>query len=448
MNLEISQKLEPQLKQSLELALSPKMLQMLKILNLPYIELVEQIDKEAGENVMLEVERPDELFEFIKYVNSDKKIKKEADFTEIPGLENIGDTAKALEEVLLEQLDLENLNETQRSIGEHIIDNINDRGFIENYAEVRDGIIKELGVSRPTVDKVLKIIQSFEPDGVGARNLKECLLIQIREYNFENYELEEVLTQAVSKHLEDIAEGKLDKVAKDMGIPVDGVKRIAEYIKVNLTPNPGSCFASESRHVIPSFAVEKTDKGYKVTNLEQNYGPLLKISPDYMKMLKNPKTDEKTSKFLKEKLEAAKALMGNLQKRHETTSKILEKIKETQIDFMKNGAVFLKPLLQKELAGEFGVHPSTISRAIACKYIQTPQGLFQIKFLCPRNLRGFTAYRLKSMISKIVAGEEKALSDDEIKSRLVEEGANISRRSVAVYRKELGIPTCRERSKK
>lgn len=441
MNPELSQKLEARLEQSLEMVLSPKVLQMLHILNLPYIELIEKIEKEAEENVMLEVERADALFEVIRFMTDDKKIKKEADFSENPGLENIGDTCRTLEQTLLEQLDLENLNEDQEKIARLIIDNINDRGYIEDYPEVREKIMKEVGVSRPTVDKVLKIVQAFEPDGVGARDLKECLLIQIREYNFENYELEEVLTQAVSKCFDDLANKDLGKVAKTLGIPVEGVERIADFIRTNLTPDPGQAFAQEPRHVVPSFSVEKKGAGYVVTNLERTYGPLLKISPQYLKMMDDPKTDSKTLAFLKEKFQAAKELMGNIERRHETQEKIMEKIKETQLEFFSRGQMWLKPLLQKDLASEFDVHPSTISRTVSEKYIQTPKGLFPIKFLCPRSIRGFTHERFKSMIADIIKSEDKGspLSDEEIREALAKEGTDVARRTVAAYRQELGI---------
>jgi len=450
MKFELSQKLEPRLELTLEQILSPKVLQMLKLLSLPYIELVDKIKKEAEENVMLEVEREDELFEYIKYINSDKKIKKEADFSEVPGLENIGDTSRTLEETLLEQLELENLDKTHEKIARQIIENIDGRGYIENYIEVREKIMKKLKVSRPTVDKVLKIVQSFEPDGVGARDLKECLLIQIREHNFENKELEDILVKAVSKHLNDIGDKKFKKVAESLGIQAEGVERIAEFIKLNLDPNPASQFATTSRHVIPSFSIEKTEKGHTLVNLEKNYGPLLKISARYMKMLEDPKTDAETLKFLKEKFESAKELMLNLQRRHETSERIMNKIKDAQSEFLNRGPLFLKPLLQKELAAEFGVHPSTISRAVSEKYIQTPKGHFPVKHLLPRNHKGFTQEKLKSMISSIVDSEDKnnPLSDDEIREKLSAQGAEAARRTVAAYRKELEIPPAKERTEK
>jgi len=450
MRIELSHRLEPQLKQTLELVLSPKMIQMLKILNLPYIELVEKMRQEAEENVMLDVERKDEFLEYIKYITSDRRVKKEVDFTEYPGMENIKAKKESLEEHLMHQLELENLDENYQNICEYLIRNLDDRGFITNYTEVREKIMEEIEVSRPIVDKALKIIQGFEPDGVGARSLKECLLIQIKEYNFETYELEKILAKAVSKHFDDLAAQNYEKVARSLGIEKSGVERIAEFIRVNLNPNPGAAFSPEAQHVIPSFAVEEGDKGYKVVNLERKYGPILRISSEYKRMLEDPKTDKEALKFLKEKLMAARNLMENIAKRYETTEKIVELIRECQPLFLEKGIIWLRPLMQKDIAEKLGLHPSTISRAIAEKYVQTPQGLFPIKFLCPRSHKGHTTPRVKSMIVEIIKNEDKKhpLSDEEIRNILVSEGINIKRRTVASYREKLKISSSSERKEK
>jgi RNA polymerase sigma-54 factor len=304
-------------------------------------------------------------------------------------------------------------------------------------------------ISRPTVDKVLKIVQTFEPDGVGARDLKECLLIQIREFSFENEALQKVLTQAVEKHIEDISNQNFTEVSKELGIPESGVKEIANFIKTNLHPNPAAAFGGETRHVVPSFAVEKTDKGYKVINLETRYGPVIRISAQYLKMLDDPKTDEKTKEFLKEKLKNAKNLIEDFHKRSETMGKIVRKIVETQEEFLNRGLTWLRPLAQKNLADEFGLHPSTISRSIAEKYIQTPQGLYPLKFLCPRGPKGMTVARTKALLVEALKKEDKKdpLSDSQLTEELKKIGAKIDRRTVAYYRKELKIPAADERKK-
>lgn len=443
----IELRLQPEVRQTLELLLSPRMLQMLKILSLPYTELVDRITKESEENPLLEVERRDEYVEFIRYLTQDRKIKKQADYTELPGLENIGNVEKTLEEHLLEQLELEDLDQNYRDIAKTIIENIDDLGYVINYPRLRERIMKDFSVSRPTVDKALKIVQGFEPEGVGARDLKECLLIQIREYNFENEALQKMLTKVVEKHLDDLGRQDFAKVAQGLGIPESGVTEIANFIKNNLNHNPAASFGGETKHVIPSFAVERTDNGHKLVNLETRYGPVINISSQYLKMLENPKTDEKTKEFLKNKLKIAKNLLEDFSKRSETLEKIVRNIIETQEDFLTRGITWLRPLAQKDLADEFGLHPSTISRTVTQKYIQTPQGLFPLKFLCPRGPKGLTVARIKAMLVDIVKKEDKnsPLNDSQITKIMKEQGARIDRRTVAYYRKELKIPTAGER---
>ncbi|MFH1826577.1 MAG: RNA polymerase factor sigma-54 [bacterium] len=439
--------LQHDLRQTLELMLSPHLLQMLKVLNLSYIDLVEHINKEAEENPVLEVEHHDEYVEIIKYLTSDRKIKKEVDFSELPGLENISNVCNTLEKHLLEQLKLEDLEDTQYQIARHIIGNIDDLGYTLAYPRLREKMMADYDVSRPTVDKVLSIIQSFEPEGVGARDLKECLLIQIREYNFENASLKEILTKAVEKHLADLSKKDYQKVARALDISDTGAEEIANYIKNNLNPNPGSSFGGESRHVIPSFAVEKTDQGYSVVNLETRYGPKINISQRYLKILEDPKTDAETKAYLREKLKNAKNLIEAFSRRSEIIDKSVRKIIARQADFLNQGIIFLRPLTQKSLADEFGVHPSTISRTVAEKYVQTPQGMFPLKFLCPRGPKGQTVGRTKAMLVGIVDQEDKQapLSDSQLTAKMKEQGARIDRRTVAYYRKELKIPTAEGR---
>jgi len=434
-------KLQAEITQTLSLLLSPRLLQMLKTLSLPYLEVVEAISKEAEENPVLEVERKDEYVEFLRYLTSDKRIKKEADFSELPGLENIGRVEKTLEEHLLEQVELEDLEPLHKEIAKEIIGNIDDHGYLLAYPRLRERIIEKFSVSRPTVDKVLKIVQSFEPEGVGARDLKECLLLQVKAYNFENEELEKVLEKVITNYLAELEQKNYQKIAEELGIPLEGVAEIHHFIKNNLNPYPGASFGGAARQVIPSFAIEKEGKDFRLVNLEARYGPVLKLSPVYLKMLEDPKTDEKTVTFLKEKLKRAKELLEDFSKRSETLEKIVRKIIDSQKEFLEKGVTWLKPLSQKSLAEEFGLHPSTISRAVAEKYLQTPQGLYPLKFLCPRGRKGFTAARIKAMLVEIIKNEDKLhpLSDEMLTQVLKERGVEIDRRTVAYYRKELKI---------
>jgi RNA polymerase sigma-54 factor len=438
---------ELNISQTLEMMLSPRMIQMLKILNLSYIELVEEIEQKSEENVMLELERPDRLLEYLKHISSERIPKKEIAFEELPGIETLADTSEDLEDHLLKQLGLEELDEKERKIAETLIGNIDPRGYLTTYKEISEALKKELRVVQEDIDGVLEIIQGFEPDGIGARDLKECLLIQVREHSFESDELEEILIKAIEHHLDDLAEKNFDKIAKALNIPKDGAAKLAEFIKNNLNPSPGSIYAETLPCVIPSFSLIKEKDKLKVMNLEKDYGPVIKISPVYEKMLKDPKTDAKSMEFLKEKLEAAKDFIENIAKRHETIGKILDTIVKKQSGHLESEKNQLNPLMQKDIAKELGLHPSTISRAISNKYIQTPRGVIMLKVLCPREVKGVTSRNIQKLIKDIIASEDKKrpLSDDEISDKLKEEGLTIERRTVASYRKKLALEIASKR---
>lgn len=443
---ELNQSYEQNIEQALQLHLSPRVLAMLRILHLPYTEMAAEVEKASEENPMLEIDRPDRLAEYLKYLGTDRKVRKQVDYTEYPGMENIKDVARNLTEHLMGQLKLERLDEAEIKAGEFLITHLEPTGYLKDYEKVKAEAVSGLNVDGDTVDKMLRVVQSFEPDGVGARDLKECLLIQVREHNFENDELEEVIEQAITKHLEEIGNKNYKAVAEAMGITEDGVLEIANFIKSNLTPNPASLFQDEARHVIPSFAIEEGN----IVNLEEKYGPRLKISPEYERMLKDKKTDAETVKFLKDKLMHAKELMENLERRGATLEKIIRMVVEDQRGFFDKGASSLKPLLQKDLAEKLGVHPSTVSRAISEKYIQTPKGLLPIKYLCPRELSGFSPAQIKLRLSELVAKENKLapLTDEVLKDMLAKQGVKIERRTIASYRKELGIASFSERAAK
>lgn len=428
------------LSQTLQLILSPRLINLLKTLNLPYVELIDKINKEANENPLLEIEKPDELLEYAKSLKNNL-VKKEADYDPLAQAKEISAGAQSLTEYLYSQLRLENLEEIDYKIGQFLIDNIDDQGFLTNYSELREEIMQKFEVKRTYVDKTLKIIQTLEPDGICARSLKECLLIQAEAYNFENEELKEIITKTIKNHLENLAKKKYSKIADDLGIPESGIQYLASFIEKNLNPAPASGYQKDkiTQQVIPSFIIEKEKNGtYKAINLEQQKGPRLNFSQSYLNMLDNPKTDSETKRFLKEKFEAAKELIEHIKARHETTQKIINIITNTQEEFFQKGIFMMKPLLQKSLAEQVGVHPSTISRAVSTKYAQTPQGFYPLKFLCPRNYKGYSSVQIKGIMKTIIE-ENPKLSDLKICAFLQQRGIGIKRRTVAKYRSALGL---------
>lgn len=427
-NVDVSQKLQ--------MMLSPKLLRMLKLLNLPFNELVEKIEKEAEENPMLEVEKPEALFEYLNYLESNKKERKEVDYREYDGLKNLKAAPRNLRDHLLEQLKLTELKGKDYEIAEDIINNIDSRGYLTNYEE-------------KGIESVLKVIQTFEPDGVGARDLKECLLIQIREYVFEDPELEEILTAVVDKHLDALGKKEFKAIADSLGVTEEDIIDVANYIKDNLIPYPAASFSEVVKTVVPSFAIEVENEKVTFVNLEERYGPKIRISAQYQKMLRDPRTDQKTVKFLKEHNEKSKEIIEHLLKRQETGSQIMELMVKNQVDFFLEGEDRFRPLLQKDIAQELGLHPSTISRAVAEKYVQTPRGLFPLKYLCPREIKGFSSFEIKSKIGDIIASEDvkNTFTDAKIVEFLGLAGIKVSRRTVSSFRKDLGIKSYKERKK-
>lgn len=441
------------LSQQLRLILNPRILQLLKTLHLPYVDLMESIARETTENPALEVEKGDELLEYARALRGTRSTSTPADFDELMPDKEIKDMGPTLQEFLLQQVRLEELEEGDEKIAEYIINNIDEKGYIKDYPRVRDEIMKECQVKSCNVDKVLSLIQALEPDGVGARNLKECLLLQLQEYNFDSPELQEVIYKTIKYHFEDLAKKKYAEIAQALDIEPEGVEHIAQFVEKNLTPSPGLQYRSDRQEqtIIPSFQIKKEDSPsgikYSAVNLEKEKGPQLRISNHYLRLMDTPGTDEKTKKYIKEKLEAAKIFIENIQKRHETIQKIIDIITGSQQEFFQKGYYWLNPLQQNKLANIIGVHPSTISRAVSTKYAETPQGLYPLKYMCPRNFKGFSAMQIKGMLRTILH-ENKKLSDQKISDFLRENrNIDIKRRTITKYRLELGEESSYERKK-
>lgn len=444
-NLNLSQNLET----SLEMELSPYLIQQLKILHLPYQDLLNKIKEESEQNVLLEVKENDRLFEYISYLNSKKKIRKEVDFKTAEGLEKIKSRTQSLTEKLLEQLDLEEVKEPHFTIIQKLIAQLDDNGYLKDFPKIEKELIAELKIGKETIAQALKILQSFEPEGIAARSLKECLLIQVEAQSFENEELVELLKKIIQEHLEELGEKKFSIIAQTLGISEKAVEQISNFIKENLTPYPAAAFGQETQAVIPSFSVEERSGRLVAINLEKKYGPSLQLSENYIKMLKNQNTPSDTLEYLKEKMQRAQALIENIEKRFALNEKVVNYILEKQPEFFVKGPSRLKPLLQKDLAQDFGVHPSTISRSLSNKYIQTAKGTFPLKLFCQRDIKGHTSLYIKKRLSEAVAKENphSPLTDAEILEILKKEGIQVNRRTINTYRLALNIPIAGERKK-
>ncbi len=438
------------LSQQLKLVLNPRMLQLLKTLHLPYTELIDSINKEVVENPALEFEKQDELIAYAKTL-ADSKVSHTVDFDESMPDKEIKDRGPSLQDYLEEQIRLEELEEKDLQIAKYLIANIDEKGYLTDYPEVRREIMQKFGVKSCNVDKVLEIVQTLEPEGVGARNLKECLLIQVNEFNFESEALQNIIYKTIKYHFEKLAKKKYQEIADELGIEEEGVKHIAEFVEKNLNPAPGYLYRNDRQEqtIIPSFVIreneDQAETKFIYENLEETKGPRLKINNQYLNMLENKETDEETKKYLKEKLEAAKIFIDNINKRQNTVNNIIKIITNSQQEFFQKGYFWLQPLQQNNLASQVGVHPSTISRAVSTKYAETPQGLYPLKYMCPRNFKGYTAMQIKGMLRSLLK-EQKNMSDQKISDYLKEHrNIDIKRRTITKYRLELGETSSYER---
>ncbi|MEK7376137.1 MAG: hypothetical protein AABZ57_03070, partial [Candidatus Margulisiibacteriota bacterium] len=374
MGIGLTQNFSRDIQLSVSMMLSPRMMQMLKVLNVPYIELIENIKTEAEENPLIELEKHDRLLDYLRYsAKSPHRDAFDKSGAYKKDLETYSSKYKNMDEYLLSQLSCESLSKKEEEIAKSLIASINDNGYIADYSKTKQLIKSDLRAKDEEIERVLKIIQSLEPEGIAARDLKECLIIQVRRYNFEDEQLEAAIITAIEDYLEQLASKDFISVAKKLGVPPSGVEYIALFIKNNLNPFPGASFSESSAPAIPSFSVKLVKGSAKIENLEKKLGPCISINQKYLKMLDDPKTDSKTIEFLKEKLQKAKELLENLEKRGSTMEKVMEIIVEKQTPYFFGKEKVPAPLSQKELASCLGLHPSTISRSVAEKFVDTPK---------------------------------------------------------------------------
>jgi len=425
------------LKQQLKLSqmLSPRMIQMLKTFQMSYADLAESAAHQVKENVLLEVVRYDSLStEYMGRRKSSDSFQSK-DFSEYTAAKSDKDR---LDTYLMSQLDMEKLPPKDHKIAEFLISHINDRGYIDAWDTLSAEIQTQFAIDTRKLTQVLKVIQSFEPEGVGARTVSECLLIQLEQQDFESERLRHVLKLVITSHLEALGEQRYDDIAKKLGVEPEGIEAIADFIRSNLNPSPGSGFSgADVAQVVPSFETYIEDEKLVVVNLEETKGLQLGLNARYMAMLQNPDTDKETKAYLEERFQKAKELIEHIQRRRETIQRLAVHVIEKQRLFMHYGPLYLDPLLQKDVAQHLGLSNSTVSRIVSGKYIQTPHGMFALKQLCPRGHFGKTSIRLRQIVHDLGARNPDH-SDEKLRVLLRKMGLDMARRTIAKYRKLSG----------
>ncbi len=424
-------------KQTIKQQLNPKLIQLFKIYHASYSDLTTIIKDESDQNVFIEIEQDDQLLNLSPTKTSqstDTLFDKDlAEYTKTP-------TTKTLHEYLLSQLKELSISQKKQAIIQQFIEHLDNRGFFTDYPTASANIATSLAVSPSLIRDALSTLQQFEPEGVGARSLEECLMIQLECFQLENDELNHCISTVIKHHLTDLSEQNYALIASRLSISEEGVEAIADFIKENLNPNPGSNFSNEvfNTYITPSFEVNLENDTLTITNLERRFGVRFSLSQHYISLIDDPKTDAKTKAFLKEKHAKAKELSELITQRYDTIENLVKYICETQLLFIKKGSDFLVPLLQKDVASHLSLAPSTVSRILSSKFCRTPHGVVPLAFLCPRNYYGKTKEQFKLFIAHYLETYPK-YSDKKIAALLAQQGISIARRTVSKYRKELGF---------
>ena len=475
-------KLSTNLKMSQKLVMTPMLQQAIKLLPLARLELAQQVRQEITENPVLEeiieedelqdetdeeteIAEPKENFEVIDEKNNGEEHTLEnpdmdwdtyfqdnidrgssaESYTERPSIEATYKKEPSLHDHLLWQLNLSLNNDREKFIGTCIIGNIQNDGYL--CADISD-ICEISQAEEGEVSDVLKIIQGFEPTGVGARSLKECLMIQARA----DENCTPLVLKLIDNYLDRLEERYLLKVSAELKIRVEAIIEAVKKISV-FNPKPGQTISSEQiDYVVPDIFVIKTEKGYDVT-LNDDGIPKIRISPYYKNLLKTSGKGE-TKDYLEDKHRSALWLIKSIDQRRQTIYKVGKSIVKLQEEFLDHGLSYLKPMVLKDVAKDIEMHESTVSRITTNKYIDTPQGVFELKFFFHSGIKSYmgssmSSIRVKNIIKEVVAEEDekKPFTDDEMVQVLMRKNAKIARRTITKYRKELNIPPASKRKR-
>lgn len=473
--MEMKHSLHLQQKQSL--IMTPRLQQALKLLQVPTLELQQMLKQEILQNPLLE--EVDEVTEQEDIENENSADEKNNEESEEPGeedaidwseymqdgldrtyvpqsettvefLEKVPVTRETLAESLLEQLHFLNLPPGQMAIAEFIVGSLDERGLL--VTSIPD-IVEALGRPEEEVLRVLMVVQALEPAGVGARDLRECLLIQLDARG----DRDTVPWKLIHDHFDHLVNRRFPEIARLLKATVEEVQAAADEI-ATLNPRPGtSVSADDPKYVTPDLLVERIDEEYLVMLNDRNV-PRLRISAAYETVIREKKRSDATAEqkqtreYIQGKLASAKWLIQTIEQRRRTMIKVMNCIVREQREFFDKGIAFLRPLTLAQVARQIDMHESTVSRVCSGKYVQTPRGVFELKFFFSSGLEtddgeDVSARTAKDIIKTLIDEEDKKdpLSDQRIAELLHERGLRIARRTVAKYREQLSILPARFR---
>jgi RNA polymerase sigma-54 factor len=469
----IQQKLHTKLVQ--KLILTPSLQQAIKLLPMSTLELADLLNQEMVENPLLEEVPTEELqpaeqqqpekadaekaaaeknewddadyeYFFGDYLDDGYRSRTPSEVKELPPIENTLSTSGSLADHLFWQLSIQTEDDVPREIGIAIIGNLDDDGYlvasVEEIAAMGNWPVAD-------VERALQRIQTFDPIGVAARDLQECLWLQLRHIGLEGSPADKIVTE----HLRLLQNHQVPEIARKLGMSIEDLKEHIEIIR-NLDPKPGSRYnPTQSQYVIPDVYVVKVEDQY-VAGLNEEGLPQLRISPVYRRLLDKSggESSDETRAYVKDKFRSALWLIKSVDQRQKTIHKVATSIINFQREFLDHGIEYLRPLVLRDVANDIGMHESTVSRVVNNKYMHTPQGVFEMKYFFHSGIsssfgESVSSVTIKQRIRKIIENEDprKPLSDSKIVSILQKEGLMLARRTIAKYREELKIPTSNQR---
>jgi RNA polymerase sigma-54 factor len=482
-----------------ELHLAPRMIQSMEILQLPIMALEEKIQQELQENPVLELTQDSENanpnddwnddqneYEFEpntskdtsdKTLVIDTKGQAEADFERLDGMpeewkeslyddhrpsrnaieefserkhnamQNMVSRPQSLEDYLIDQLSFFDISKEERRLVNLVIANLDDGGYLKSSAEEIANSI-DPPCTPDQIRQAISIVQRLDPPGICARDLAECLLLQLTSETPNP----DAVKSLITNHLENIRHNRIPAIQKTTGLDLNQIKEAIEVIR-KLNPKPAAIFNSENiPYVVPDIEIFKSEDGEYLVRLADELLPNVQINQTYVAECKNRATDKKVKEFLRPKIQSAQWLLEAIEQRRSTLKKVTQAIIQRQLSFLELGPEHIEPLKMLQIAEVVGVDVSTISRAVDDKWVQTPRGVFPLKRFFGGGTQSATGEdiaweKIRRKLLEVVGVEDKSnpLSDEDLVNKLQEEGYPVARRTITKYRKILNIPSSRER---
>ena len=443
--------------QILQQKLSPQAIQAQLLLAIPTIALDREIKKQLEENPVLEETQDNDNISVNDYGNRDwnnNSFSGSSGFDNDERNEYLINKNSGVKESPVEQLYKMDFDSRRLAIAEEILGNLEDDGYLRiDFREIISEIYDKYGFSpsNDEVELVLKKVQKLDPVGIAARSLQECLSVQLQELSGIPVEEKELCIKMINEHFDDFKLKHFEKLSKLLAVPLEKINELFEIIH-RLNPSPGKQ-DSAADYIYPDFIIKKIDGKFSV-ELTVISGSGVKISKNYLDLLKSKKTAKDTKEFIRNKIDSAKWFINAIRSRRDTMLKVMKAIVKRQIEFFESRGENLKPMIEKDVSGDIDMDISTVSRVVRGKYAQTDFGIFELKYFFSSSIKTGDGEDVSSMVYKekikeLIDKEDKTkpLNDDKIAELMLKMGFNIARRTVAKYREAIKIPKATLRRK-